>query len=167
MKIWHVFFLVLWANLASGQTATITAAPKNIVLASITSDYTDKKYELSLDVDQKNDIQLIKTYSAHNNKFKEYALDVLMNRITLVKAAGIQLITLRCIEFKPESGCKLEIYYPSNLAVANFSEYYAKLVRTKDSWELQTEEGFKINRLHLIAKKAIGLLVGIKRIEVY
>lgn len=161
---------LFWAILSCAEEASspqLVAAPKSIYLASITSDYSDKKYELSLEVDTDNRIVKIKTYNVNKNKFREYGLDVLKDRIALVKAAGIELITLRCLDFNPDLGCRLEIHYPQNIAVANFGEFYAKLVRTKDSWEIQTEEGLKFERLHLIAKKAIGLLVGIKRIEIY
>lgn len=170
MRILFGCLLFLWANLSSAESsskATLSEAPKSISLSSITSDYTDKKYELSIEVDHDNKMTKIKTYNVNKNRFREYGLDVLNNRISLVKAAGIELISLRCLEFNPDTGCKLEISYPKNVAVANFGEFQAMLKRLDKSWEIQTLDGHRIDRLHLISKKLLGLLVGIERIEVY
>lgn len=165
MRICFFALLFIGANLA--HAAEIKASPQTIRLAVITSDYTDKKYDLEIEVDQKNDLQRIKTRNVAKNKVKEYGLEVLNKKIVLVKALGMDLITLKCIEFKPSSGCDLEIKYPSNLAVANFSEYQAKLVRTEKSWELRSQNDMKFTEMRLIARKLAGLLVGIKRIEIY
>ena len=55
----------------------------------------------------------------------------------------------------------------SNLAVANFGEFQAKLVRMEKSWELQSNNNIKFTEMRLIARKLANLLVGIKRIEIY
>ncbi|PIP95287.1 MAG: hypothetical protein COW00_18800 [Bdellovibrio sp. CG12_big_fil_rev_8_21_14_0_65_39_13] len=165
MRYGLLFLLLIWANIASSEE--LRAAPKTIRLAVITSDYNDTKYDLELEVDQKNEVQKIKTRHVGKNSVKEYGLDVLNKKIVLVKAIGMELITLRCVEFKPKSGCDLEIKYPSNLAVANFGEFQAKLVRMEKTWELQSNNNIKFTEMRLIARKLANLLVGIKRIEIY
>lgn len=165
MRNYFFALVLIWANLASADE--IRASPQTIRLAVITSDYTDKKYDLEIEVDQKNVLQKIKTRNVAKNKVKEYGIDLLSKNIVLVKAIGMDLITLKCVEFNPATGCDLEIKYPSNLAVANFSEYQAKLVRTEKSWELRSQNNIKFTEMRLIARKVAGLLVGIKRIEIY
>lgn len=135
-------------------------------LSLISSDYDkEKTYSLLVDTNEKNEITAIKTRNNLKKKTKTYPPEILGDEITLVKAAGISLVTLRCHNFNPKRGCPITIEYPYNIAFGNFKKFQALIKKNKKGqWGLYTREG-QFKKLHLVAKKALGLLIGIKRIE--
>tara|TARA_R110000868_G_scaffold180754_1_gene421406 strand:- start:4885 stop:5553 length:669 start_codon:yes stop_codon:yes gene_type:complete len=134
-----------------------------VPLALITTDYSDKTYQLVIALDQNSQVSAIKTI---NNKGKEktYPLSVLGQEIVLAKAVGVSLVTLHCHNFKQSSGCPLEIEYPSNVTYGKFLRFKADLVKNASGWQLQSS-GRKFTSMHLVAKKFFGLLIGVERLE--
>ena len=78
---------------------------------------------------------------------------------------GVSLVTLRCHNFHPQKGCPITIEYPYNIAFGNFKKFHAEIKKdTTGRWALYAGQR-RFERLHLVAKKALGILIGIKRIE--
>ena len=121
-----------------------------------------------VEVDKKNDIVRIKTRNNKKNKLKIYNTDVLDKPISLVKvsALGLRLIDLTCKGFSPTKGCNIEIKYPYNIISGKNYYFHAILKRVKNKWGLY-ENGRLYNRMNLLPKKLLGLLVGIKGIQTY
>ncbi|MBH48869.1 MAG: hypothetical protein CME71_11940 [Halobacteriovorax sp.] len=134
-----------------------------VSLALITTDYSSKTYELVLSRDDQDQVKAIKTI---NNKGKEkiYPLSVLNREIVLAKAVGVSLVTLRCHNFSQETGCPLEIEYPSNVTYGKFLRFKANLVKRESGWQLESGNR-KFTSMHLVAKKFFGLLIGVERLE--
>jgi len=109
-------------------------------------------------------IESIKTRNNEKNKLKVYPVKVLNNPITLVKALGVTLVSLKCTDFATNRGCNIDIEYPSNIAIGSFKIFKAKLSKVGGKWQL-SHNNKKFTQLHLIARKAFGILIGIKRIE--
>ena len=135
-----------------------------VFLSQITSDLSNRYYKLSLVVDEKNLIKAIQSFSSRKNRTKTYASNVLGDKVTLVKSMGIDLVTLRCIDFRPDKGCKIEIEYPYNITYGNFDKFYAYLVQKNGQWVLTNDRGQVFTKMFLKAKKFLGMLVGIKKI---
>lgn len=140
-----------------------TPAPTEVMLAKISTDYTDRTYDLILTLDQQQNVSGIRTKS-NKGKIKNYPLNVLDREVVLVKAVGVALVTLLCKDFKQETGCPIEIEYPSNVTYGKFLRFQAQLAFTEGKWQLESRERpFTI--MHLVAKKLFGLLIGVERIE--
>ncbi|MBK23198.1 MAG: hypothetical protein CME70_04255 [Halobacteriovorax sp.] len=155
-------FLIFIAILASFN---LKAEVKDIHLSLISTNYVDKTYSLYVGVDKKNEIQYIKTINNKKNKQKIYPNNVLKNNVPLVKAAGIELVTLRCENFDPNIGCPITIKYPINVIVMAFKSFKAEIKKVDNKWGLYIGPK-KFTKMHLIARKTLGLLIGVKRIEV-
>ncbi len=136
---------------------------QEVKLATITTDYTDKTYDLILNLDHNNQVSAIKTKS-NKGKVKVYPVGVLGNQIVLVKAVGVSLVTLLCKNFDQENGCSIEIEYPSNLTYGKFLKFESQLVKTEHNWQLQSQDR-RFSSMHLVAKKVFGILIGVDRIE--
>lgn len=134
-----------------------------VKLATITTDYTNRTYDLILSLDQEGKVTAIKTKS-NKGKIKNYPLHVLDRQIVLVKAVGISLVTLTCKNFKQFSGCPIEIEYPSNLTYGKFLRFESNLVFANEKWQLQSQNR-QFTSMHLVAKKVFGILIGVERIE--
>lgn len=139
---------------------------KPAFLAKISSDYVSKTYNLAVLLNDKGEIAGIRTKNNKKNKIKTYGVDVLNKKITLVKALGVSLITLKCHEFHPEKGCRIDIEYPYNLTYGKFKNFNARILKKNDKWGLYVGDR-KFTQMKLVAKKLLGLLVGIKSIEVH
>lgn len=137
---------------------------KDILLATISSDYAAKTYGLSIRVNKNNEIESIVSKNNKKNKSKVYHSSVLNNEITLVKTLGIPLVTLKCSDFDSEAGCPITINYPKNIAIANFDNFHARLRKVKGKWGLYVDNK-KFTKMNLIAKKVLGALVGVDKIE--
>ncbi len=142
------------------------AQEEDIHLATISTDYVTKTYDLVLTLNDRKLIDAIKTINNKKKKTKRYGIEVLGKPITLVKAVGVTLISLRCLNFTTSKGCDIEIEYPSNLTIGSFKTFNAKLERNENGWQL-THKGAPFKKLHLVARKVLGLLIGIKRIETH
>ena len=134
-----------------------------IYLATISTDYVKKTYDLLLELNERQLISGIKTRNNKKNKIKSYPVSVLDKPITLVKAAGITLVGLACKNFATSRGCDIEIEYPSNLTIGRFKIFKAKLEKIENTWKL-THQGVPFSKLHLKSKKFLGLLIGIKKL---
>ena len=110
-------------------------------------------------------ISAIKTRNNKKNKIKTYSVSVLDKPITLVKAVGVTLVSLSCKNFATNRGCDIEIEYPSNITLGAFKKFHAKLQRVDGKWAL-TKDGKPFTKMFLVARKLMGLLIGIKRIDV-
>jgi hypothetical protein len=150
--------LTVLANIAG------LAAERRARLAVISSDYVSKTYDLSLVINELEIIQNIRVKNNKKNRTKIYSLEKLKDSITLVKAAGIRLVTLTCHNFDPKAGCDLEIEYPYNITYGKFKKFHAKLKRNGNEWGLYRDNK-RFTTMKLVAKKFLGLLIGIKRIE--
>jgi len=146
----------------SFPVALLAETPSDsIYLATISTDYVDKTYDLLIDLNERTLISGIRTRNNKKNKVKSYPVSVLNKPITLVKAAGITLVSLSCKNFATSRGCDIEIEYPSNLTIGSFKIFYAKLEKREDQWKL-THKGVPFSKLHLISRKFLRLLIGIK-----
>lgn len=134
-----------------------------IYLATISTDYVKKTYDLLLDLNERKLISGIKTRNNKKNKIKSYPVSVLGKPITLVKAAGITLVGLSCKNFATSRGCDIEIEYPSNLTIGQFKVFHAKLEKRESQWVL-THQNKAFSKLHLKSRKFLGLLIGIKKV---
>ena len=85
---------------------------KEVFITLLKTDYVKKSYKLFVKVNAENEIQAIKVFNTLKKKSKIYSKQVLREKITLVKALGISLVTLFCRDFSPKEGCELEIEYP-------------------------------------------------------
>jgi hypothetical protein len=137
---------------------------EDIVVATISSDYIKKTYTLMVSVNEQNEIESIKVRNNKKNKIKIYKTDVLHRPIILVKAAGIKIVTLKCNHFRKNTGCGIVIEYPSNIASGSFKKFTSTLEKRGEKWVL-SDGGNLYSRMHLKSKKFLGLLIGIKRIE--
>ncbi len=146
---------------ASESDATTMA--REIHLATITTDYTDRAYDLILVIDENNLVTGIRTKS-NKGRIKNYPLAVLDREVVLVKAIGVALVTLKCSNFDQSRGCPIQIEYPSNLTYGKFLRFEAQLQRRGDEWRLASHDR-PFTSMHLIAKKMFGLLIGVERIE--
>ncbi|CAM9866727.1 unnamed protein product [Chrysoparadoxa australica] len=153
--------LGLFLILLLGHTAK---ASEDIYLATITTDYINKSYDLMITLNDRFLIEAIKTKNNQKNRIKNYPVSVLGKPITLVKAVGVTLVSLSCTNFATSRGCDITIEYPANIAVGSFKNFHAKLEKVDGKWQL-SHQGKKFTKLHLVARKALGLLIGIKRIE--
>jgi hypothetical protein len=158
MKILIALILSLLTTSAQPQ-----APLQKVFLASIKTDALKKTYKLFVELDSEGDIKNIRTEN-EKGKVKIYEAELLNSKIVLVKTIGIELVTLHCNNFNKKTGCALSIEYPSNLATGRFGTFHADLKREKNLWSLNSN-GKSFTNLNLIARKALGLLVGIKRIE--
>ena len=86
--------------------------------------------------------------------------------MTLLKAAGAKLITLECKGFQPDKGCDIVITYPSNLILIRFKKFHAKIKMKKGRWGMYSNKDQPFRKMHLVSKKTLGLITGIKRIEI-
>lgn len=145
-------------------TTNLNANEKIVFLAKISTDLTSKTYDLNVITNEQNQIQAIQTKNNKKNKIKTYKTDVLSRPIVLVKTMGIELVSLQCKGFNHENGCEIEIEYPYNLTYGKFKNFHAKLEKKDGAWVL-TKDGNIFKKMHLKAKKLIGILVGVKRIE--
>lgn len=141
----------------------VETAAQDIFLATITTDYTERTYDLMLSLDEKKNVAAIKTKS-NRGKVKNYPLAVLNREVVLVKAVGVSLVTLLCQNFSQEMGCPIEIEYPSNITYGKFLRFQAQLKNIDGVWQLQSRDR-AFSRMHLVAKKVFGLLIGVDRIE--
>lgn len=141
----------------------VESAAQDIFLATITTDYTERTYDLMLSLDEKSNVSAIKTKS-NRGKIKNYPLAVLNREVVLVKAVGVSLVTLLCQNFSQEMGCPIEIEYPSNITYGKFLRFQAQLKNVDGAWQLQSRDR-AFSRMHLVAKKVFGLLIGVDRIE--
>ena len=137
---------------------------KDIFLTKITTDYVKKTYSLYVEVNEANEITAIKTINDQKKKTKIYKTNVLDKEITLVKAVGVTLVSLKCNNFNPQKGCDIVIEYPYNLTYGKFKSFNAKLMRIENDWNLVADNRV-FRKMHLVAKKLLGLLIGIKKIE--
>lgn len=155
------------SNKSVGETAQTATKDEELEsevhLATITTDYTSKTYELVLSLNNQQQVTAIKTKS-NKGKVKDYPLAVLDREIVLAKAVGISLVTLLCKDFSQENGCPIEIEYPSNLTYGKFLKFQAQLNSIEGRWQLQSGSR-SFNSMHLVAKKFLGLLIGVERIE--
>lgn len=145
------------------QESVSKGEAREIKLATITTDYTDRAYDLLLSIDENNLVTGIKTKS-NKGRIKNYPLAVLDREVVLVKAIGVALVTLTCKDFNQKTGCPIQIEYPSNLTYGKFLRFEAHLRPQQDSWQLESR-GRAFTAMHLIAKKMFGLLIGVERIE--
>ena len=158
MKVTALFFLVA---LLSSEAFAI-----DIFMVRISNDYEpEKTYDLILDVKRNGHIQGIKTRNNKKNKVKFYPPKVLNRPLTLLKSVGIKLITLECKGFQPDKGCDIVIEYPSSLLLGKFKKFHAKIRIKKGQWGMYSENDKKFRRMHFISKKSLGLVTGIKKIE--
>ena len=157
-----MFFLIFATIITS---FSLQAEVTDVHLSLISSNYVDKTYSLLVGVDKKNEIQYIKTINNKKNKVKIYPNKVLKNNVPLVKAAGIELVTLRCSNFNPNLGCPITIKYPTNIIVMAFKSFKAVIRKEKGKWGLFIGPK-RFTKMHLVARKTLGLLLGVKRIEV-
>ena len=145
------------------QPSSALAQVQEVKLATITTDYTNKTYDLILNLDADKKVTAIKTKS-NKGKVKIYPVEVLGKQIVLVKAVGISLVTLRCLNFDQSQGCPIEIEYPSNLTYGKFLRFESRLVKADNQWQLQSQDR-RFASMHLVAKKVFGILIGVERIE--
>ncbi|MFW5887867.1 MAG: hypothetical protein ACOCUH_03610 [Bacteriovoracia bacterium] len=153
-----VLCLPLWAKEAKND--------KMNRIATISTDYIDKTYDLAIKVDDKNEITHILSINNKKNKIKTYDTTVLKDPIPLVKTMGVSLVTLRCNNFTPKTGCDINIEYPYNIAFGYFKNFEAKMKKTPNGkWALHSKEGKPFNQLHLTAKTFLGALLGVQEIQ--
>ena len=138
---------------------------RDIHLSLISTNYVPKTYSLYVGVNKKNVIQYIKTVNNKKKKVKIYPNKVLRNNVPLVKAGGIELVSLRCEKFDPNVGCPITIKYPINVLVMAFKSFKAVIRKENGKWGLFVGPK-RFTKMHLIARKVLGLLIGVKRIEV-
>lgn len=155
--------LLLLSSVAFAETVKI----KDIHLSTISTNYVDKTYSLLIGVDSKNTIQYVKTINNKKKKVKVYQNKLLKNNLPLVKAAGIELVTLRCDNFDPTKGCPISIRYPTNIIVMAFKSFKAEIKKdSAGNWGLYMGPK-KFSNMKLIARKVMGLLIGVKKIDVF
>lgn len=162
MKLISVRYLLL-TFLVLGLSIELRAG--DVFLSKISTDYVSKTYDLMVVINDKKLIGGIKTKNNKKNKVKNYPVSVLDKPITLVKAVGVSLVSLKCENFATSRGCDIIIEYPSNITVGSFKKFKAKLEKQNAKWVL-TKNGKAFTKMHLISRKVLGLLIGIKRIEV-
>ncbi len=139
---------------------------KDHFLAQITSGLGPKSYNLIVETDDQNRIIAIKTRRRPGDKVKVYPAAILENPVPLAKSVGIVLVDLTCKPFDPQKGCPIEIRYPYNITVAAFKRFQAKLAFTKGKWQI-TANDKAFTKMHLVARKFIGILIGVKKIELH
>lgn len=169
MAISSCFLVLVSATvLATVEKAEEPAATKeeDIYLATISTDYVQQSYELMITLNSRKLISAIKTRNTKKNKTKVYPVSVLDKPITLVKAVGVTLVSLSCNNFATHRGCDINIEYPSNLTLGKFKFFKAKLEKIEGKWVL-TKDGKPFSKMNLVARKLMGLLIGIKRIDVH
>lgn len=137
----------------------------DIHLSLISSNFDSKTYGLFVGVNKNNKISYIKTINNKKNKVKIYPNNVLKKNLPLVKAAGIELVTLKCADFSPNKGCPITIRYPVNIVLMAFKSFKAEIKKVEGKWGLYVGPN-KFTRMHLVQRKVLGLLIGVKRIEV-
>lgn len=139
---------------------------KDIHLSTISTNYVDKTYSLIIGVDESNSIKYVKTINNKKKKVKIYKNELLKNNLPLVKAAGIELVTLRCENFDASKGCPISIRYPTNIIVMAFKSFKAEIKKNSNGeWGLYIGPK-RFTSMKLIAKKVFGLLIGVKRIDI-
>ena len=162
-----LIYSLLLSALCYAEAETPKPAPKaeDIYLATISTDYVKKSYDLMIALNDRKLITAIKTKNNKKNKIKTYPVSVLDKPITLVKAVGVTLVSLSCNNFATNRGCDISIEYPSNLTLGSFKFFHAKLEMVAGKWRL-TKDGKPFTQMFLVARKLMGLLIGIKRIDV-
>lgn len=158
----HRFLFVLAIFLMAGPALSKS---EDVFLATISTDYVKRSYDLMIALNDRKLIEAIKTRNNKKNKIKTYPVSVLDKPITLVKAVGVTLVSLTCNNFATNRGCDISIEYPSNLTLGKFKYFHAKLEKKDGKWTL-TKNGKPFTKMFLVARKLMGLLIGIKRIEV-
>lgn len=159
---WVLFSLFFFTAPIHGANEDET----DIHLATISTDYVSKTYDLILTLNHRKLISAIKTKSSNKQHPKTYPVSVLSEPITLVKAVGVTIVSLRCLNFATSKGCDIQIEYPSNITVGSFKIFQAKLEFRDQKWQL-THNGAPFTKMHLISRKVLGLLIGVKRIQVF
>jgi len=133
-------------------------------LAVISTSFIKKTYSLFVEVNEKNEIVNIKSRNDKKNKIKIYPAAILHKRVTLVKAAGFHLVTLLCAPFDAKTGCPIVIKYPTNIILQSYKNFKAEIRFRDNKWGLFVGPN-RFTRMHLVAKKPLGLLIGVRRIE--
>jgi hypothetical protein len=171
VKTVQFFILTFFCGLSVTSYSSTAKAITNkvdqteeIFLAKISTDYVKKSYDLSLRLNSQKLITAILTKNNKKNKTKVYGVSVLNKPIILVKAVGIELISLKCDNFATSRGCDITIEYPYNLTYGKFKKFNAKLLKVDGKWRLTDQNNKQFNELFLQAKKVLGVLIGIKRI---
>ncbi len=152
---------------SAGKRKTLEKpAPQKItLLATISSDYKPKDTrDLMVDTDAKGLITSIKIRNNRKNRIKTYPVEKLRSKIPLVKTAGITLVELQCLDFRPEQGCQVQIEYPYNITYASFRRFRAQLKLKDGKWGFYQGDR-RFTNIHMIANKLLGLLVGIREIQ--
>lgn len=167
MKTQKVALLLFISLFFYAHAEEAKKAPENedIYLATISTDYVKKSYDLMISLNPRKLISAIKTRNNKKNKVKVYPVSVLDKPITLVKAVGVTIVSLSCTNFATNRGCDISIEYPSNITLGRFKFFHAKLEKVNGKWHL-TRDGKPFTKMHLVARKLMGLLIGIKRIDV-
>lgn len=133
-------------------------------LSLISSDQGERTYDLSLEADASGEIVSIRTKNNQKNRVKTHGRDILNEEIGLVKTAGTKIITLRCHDFDPKTGCAITIKYPSNIALGTYRDFHAEIKNEGGEWGLHSG-GRRFKEMRLIGKTFLGLIIGIKRVE--
>lgn len=144
--------------------STVPALAKEVKLCTIQSDYNEKKYDLVVEVNENNHIEQIITKRKPRPKIKRYPTTVLDKEITLVKTLGITIVGLTCHKFSPSKGCPITINYPSNIALGSFKDFNAEIRVVNGEWKILANNR-PFQTMSLKSKRILGLLVGIKSIE--
>ena len=154
-------FLLLIPSILSAKDGQIKAM-RFLVLISNNQDA--KTRSLFVETNSENEITSIRVRDNYKRKTKTYTTKILNKRISLAKAAGFTLISLRCSNFNKNKGCPISIEYPFNILYGKFKTFQGEIKKTQNEWGFYIGEK-KISELRLIAKKTLGLTTGIKRIE--
>ena len=95
------------------QTKGRPSLQQTTLLATLSNDYKARDTrDLMVVTDAQNQIVSIKIRNNRKKKTKTYPATKLREKIPLAKTAGITLIELQCINFRPKHGCMIQIEYP-------------------------------------------------------
>ena len=151
------------AKTANGKRAK-TVQKKTTLLAILSNDYRKGTRDLMVVTDAKHQIVSIQIRNNRKKRTKTYPASKLNEKIPLAKTAGVTLVELQCLNFDPQKGCLVQIEYPYNITYASFRRFRAELKLKNGQWGFYQGERRFVG-IHMIAKKWLGILVGIKEIQ--
>ncbi len=152
-------------TLAPHKKADASPVRQTTLLATLSNDYKARDTrDLMVVTDAQNQIVSIQIRNNRKKRTKTYPVEKLREKIPLAKTAGITLIELRCLNFRPKHGCTVQIEYPYNITYGSFRQFRTELKLQDGKWGFY-QSGQRFQGIHMVAKKLFGLLVGIQEIQ--
>ena len=144
---------------------------REIYLVKAISEPEDNRvHDFILHVDEQDEINFLIRRSG--DATQEIAMEDLLNgEVVIARSSDKDALLLSCPSFDMEEGGVFVIRYLYNGIIMTYRTFELKLVKVhypegQDSWVLKTVDDILVETLHIVSRKILGTVVGIKEIGV-